>query len=60
MTKMVASSRYLIIFMISFKSLFENTNVVVPDPNIFLGISASVLDAATVIPNGIKTLLANG
>ena len=46
--------------MISFKSLFENTNVVVPDPNIFLGISASVLDAATVIPNGIKTLLVNG
>ena len=51
MTKIVDSSRYLIIFMISFKSLFES---------IFLGISASVPDAATVIPNGIKTLLANG
>ena len=32
-----------------------------PDPNIFLWIAASVADAAAaVIPNGIKTLLANG
>ena len=60
MTKIVASSRYLIIFMISFKSLFENTNVVVPDPNIFLWMSASVPDAAAFIPNGIKMLSANG
>ena len=29
------SSRYLMIFMISFKSLFEKINVVVPDPKIF-------------------------
>ena len=30
------------------------------DPNIFLWISASTVDAAIVYPNGIKTLLANG
>ena len=29
-----------------------------PDPNIFLWIAASVADAATFNPNGIKTLLA--
>ena len=46
--------------MISFKSLFENTNVVVPDPNIFLWMSASIPDAAAFIPNGIKMLSANG
>ena len=38
----------------------ENTNVVVPDPNIFLLIAASVADAAAVNPNGIKSYLANG
>ena len=31
-----------------------------PDPNIFLWIAASVADAGSVNPNGIKTLLANG
>ena len=31
-----------------------------PDPNIFLCIPASAADAAAVIPNGIRTLLANG
>ena len=35
-------------------------NVVMPHPNIFLWIGASVADAATVIPNDIKTLLTNG
>ena len=40
--------------MISFKSSFENTSVVVPDTNIFL------LIAAAVNSNGIKTLLATG
>ena len=45
--------------MISFISSLE-INAVVPDPNIFLGIAASVVDAAAVNPNGIKTLLANG
>ena len=46
--------RGLIIFMISFKSSFENTNVVVPDPNIFWWIAASVAHTAVVNPNGIK------
>ena len=32
----------------------------VPDPNIFLWIAASVSDATAVNSNGIKTLLANG
>ena len=31
-----------------------------PDPNIFLWIAASVVDAAAANPNGIITLLANG
>ena len=53
------SSRDLIIFMISFISLFEIINIVLPDSNIFLWIIASVADAA-VNPNGIKMLLANG
>ena len=53
------SSRYINFFMIPFKSLFENTNVVVPDLNIFLWIAASVADATAVIPNGIKILLSN-
>ena len=46
--------------MISFISLLEIINVVLPDPNIFLRIAASVADAAAVNPNGIKMLLANG
>ena len=45
----------LIVFMISFKTI----NVVVPDLNIFLWIAASVA-AATVNPNDIKMLSANG
>ena len=43
--------------MILFISSFKIINVVVPDPNIFLWIAASV---AAVNPNGIKRLLANG
>ena len=46
--------------MISLISLFETTNVVTPNPNIFLRIAASVADAVAVNPNGIKTLLAFG
>ena len=34
-------------------------SVVVPYPNIVLCIPASAADAATVNPNGVKTLLAN-
>ena len=44
----------------SFISSFDIISVVVPDPKIFLCIPASAADAAAVIPNGIKTLLANG
>ena len=50
----------LIIFIISSISSFEIISVVIPNPNIFLLIAASVGDAAVVNPNGIKTLLANG
>ena len=46
--------------MISFISSLEIINVVVPDQSIFLSIVASVTDAATVNPDGIETLLANG
>ena len=46
--------------MISLKSSFEKTNVVLSDPKIFLWIAASVVDPAAVNINGIKTLLANG
>ena len=46
--------------MILFISSLEIINVVLPDPKIFLWITASVADAAVVYPNGIKTLLANG
>ena len=46
--------------MISFISLFEIINVVVLDPNIFLWIAVSIVYAAPVNPNDIKTLLANG
>ena len=48
----------LTIFIISFISSLEIINVVLPDPNIFLWIAASI--AAAVNPNGIKMLLANG
>ena len=40
--------------------MFEIINVVAADPEIFFEIAASVGDAATINPNGIKTLLANG
>ena len=53
-------SYYLTIFMISFISSLEIINVVIPDPNIFLWRTASIADAASVNPNDIKRLLANG
>ena len=40
------SSRHLIIFITSFISSLKIINVVVPDPNVFLWITASVADAA--------------
>ena len=46
--------------MISFLSLLAITNVVVPDPNIFLPIASSLADTAAVKPNAINTCLANG
>ena len=47
-------------FTISFILSFEIINVVLPDPNIFLWIAASVAYATAVNPNSIKTLLTNG
>ena len=44
----------------SFTSSLETTNVVTPDPNIFLWIAASVADAAAINPNDIKILSASG
>ena len=46
------SSRDSIISIISFISSFKIINVVLPDPNIFLTIAASVAVAAAVNPNG--------
>ena len=41
-------------------SSFDIISVVIfPDPNIFLCIPASAIDAAAINPKGIKTLLAN-
>ena len=53
------SSKDLTIFNISFISSFKTINYVIPDPNMFLLIAASLGDAVAVNPNGIKTLLAN-
>ena len=46
--------------MISFISSLEVINVILSDPNIFLGTAASVADAAALNLNVIKTPLANG
>ena len=55
------SSSDFTILIRSSKSLFDIISVVLlPDPNIFLCISASATDAAAVNPKGIYTLLANG
>ena len=48
------SSRNITIFMITFISLLEIINVVVPDPNIFLWKAAPVADVASVNPIGIN------
>ena len=44
----------------SFISSSEIINVVKPDPKIFWWIVASIVNAAAVNPNGIKTVLAYG
>ena len=67
------SSRDIPIFMISFKSSFQNTTVAVPDPMFYLfiylfiiiiiiiiWIAAFVADAVAVNQNDIKTILGNG
>ena len=46
--------------MISFTSLFENTNVDILDPKRFFWMAVSVPEAATINPKGTRTLLANG
>ena len=40
-------------------SSLETTNVVLPDPNIFLWITSSFADAAAATPNGVEMLLAH-
>ena len=54
------SSSDLTILKISFIFSLEIINVAVTCPNNFLWIGACIAVAATVNPNGIKTLLANG
>ena len=54
------SSRDLTICIISSTSSFEIIDVAIPDPKTYLCTPASTADAATINPNGIKTLLANG
>ena len=45
----------------SFISSFEITKVVAPEPCVFFfWISASIAEAAAVIPNGAKTFFAKG
>ena len=44
----------------SFISSLEVINLILSDPNIFLGTAASVADAAALNLNVIKTPLANG
>ena len=51
-------SRDLITFIMSFISLLESVYVILPHPNMYLSIAASV--AAAVNPNDIKTLLPIG
>ena len=53
------SSSYLTISMIPIIASFEIISVVIPNPNIFLWIAATVSVAAAVNLNGIRTLLAN-
>ena len=66
------SSRDIPIFMISFKSSFQNTTVAVPDPMFYLfiylfiiiiiiiWIAVFVADAVAVNQNDIKTILGKG
>ena len=54
------SSGDLTIFLMSFISLFDITIAVVPDPTIFILLYDSAVKAATVDPDGINTLFANG
>ena len=46
--------------MISFISSIEIIIAVIPDPNIFFWIAASLANADAVNPNGIKALLPSG
>ena len=54
------SSRDVTTFMISYIYSVEIIKIINPESNIFLWITTFVADAASVNPNGIKTLLANG
>ena len=54
------SSGDLIKFIISSNSSFEMISAFIPDPNIFVLITASVVDTAAVICKGIKAISASG
>ena len=55
------SSRDLTVFMISFKSSFENANgnVALPDPKVFFWVHANIAEFTAVNLKGTKMLLAN-
>ena len=55
---MLESSRAWTIFIMLFISSFEIIEVVVPEPRIFFWISASIAEAAAVIPNKAKAVYA--
>ena len=59
-TNKLDSLRDLTIFIISSTSSFEIINIVIPNPEIFLCIPASVGGATDANPNSIKTVLAYG
>ena len=59
-SKILESSRAWTNFIMSFIYLFEVIKLVVPESCIFFWISASIAEAAAVIPDGAKTFFAKG
>ena len=58
--KIFESLRAYTIFKMPFISSFEIIKVVVPEPCIFFWVSASIAEAAAVIPNGTKIFFGIG
>ena len=56
LSKLLEPSRASTIFIMSFISLFEIVKVVIPEPCIFFWITASIAEAAAVIPKGANIL----